>query len=47
MARGTWLSIIAAIRGLKSVKQLDDVSELLRAQYMHLLTDYVPGKFAA
>jgi hypothetical protein len=38
---------VAAIRGLKSVKQLDDVSELLRAQYMHLLTEYVPGKFAA
>jgi dihydroorotate dehydrogenase (fumarate) len=38
---------VAAIRGLKSVKQLDDVSELLRAQYMHLLTEYVPGKLAA
>jgi adenylate kinase family enzyme len=30
-----------------TVKQLDDVSELLGAQYMHLLTEYVPGKFAA
>jgi hypothetical protein len=38
---------VAAIRGLKSVKQLDDVSELLRAQYMHLLTEYVPRQFAA
>jgi dihydroorotate dehydrogenase (fumarate) len=38
---------VAAIRGLKSVKRLDDVSELLRAQYMHLLTEYVPGKLAA
>jgi len=38
---------VAAIRGLKSVNQLDDVSELLRAQYMHLLTGYVPGNLAA
>jgi dihydroorotate dehydrogenase (fumarate) len=38
---------VAAIRGLKSVNQLDDVSELLRAQYMHLLTEYVPGNLAA
>lgn len=38
---------VAAIRGQKSVKQLDDASELLRAQYMHLLTEYVPGRLAA
>ena len=38
---------VAAIRGLKSVKQLDDVAELLRAQYMNLLTEYVPGQLAA
>jgi dihydroorotate dehydrogenase (fumarate) len=38
---------VAVIRGLKSLKRLDDVSELLRAQYMHLLTEYVPGKLAA
>ena len=37
----------SAIRGLKSVRQLDNVGELLRAQYMSLLTDYVPGKLAA
>jgi len=38
---------VTVIRGLKSLKQLDDVSELLRAQYMHLLTEYVPSKLAA
>jgi dihydroorotate dehydrogenase (fumarate) len=38
---------VAAIRGLKSMKQLDDVSELLRAKYIHLLTEYVPGKLAS
>lgn len=38
---------VAAIRGLKSVNQLDDASELLRVQYMRLLTEYVPGNFAA
>jgi hypothetical protein len=27
---------------VKSMKQLDDASILLRAQYMHLLTEYVP-----
>ena len=32
------------MRGLKGVKQLDDASELLRAQYMHLLTEYVPSQ---
>lgn len=35
---------VAAMRGLKGVKQLDDASELLRAQYMHLLTEYVPSQ---
>ncbi len=35
---------VSAIRGLKSVKQLDNVGDLLRAQYMHLLTEYVPGQ---
>ena len=38
---------VSAIRGLKSVKQLDNVGELLRAQYMHLLTEYVPRQLAA
>jgi dihydroorotate dehydrogenase (fumarate) len=38
---------VAAIRGLKSVKNLDDASEMLRAQYMHLLTEYLPGSLAA
>ena len=36
-----------AIRGQKSVAHLDDVSELLRAQYMRLLTEYVPKTLAA
>jgi dihydroorotate dehydrogenase (fumarate) len=34
---------VAAVRGLKSVKRLDHAGELLRAQYMHLLTEYVPA----
>jgi len=38
---------VSAIRGLKSLKQLDNVGELLRAQYMNLLTEYVPGQLAA
>lgn len=38
---------VSAIRGLKSVKQQDNIGELLRAQYMHLLTEYVPGQLAA
>lgn len=38
---------VSAIRGLKSVERLDNVAELLRAQYMRLLTEYVPGKLAA
>ena len=38
---------VSAIRGLKSVKQLDHVGELLRAQYVTLLTEYVPGQLAA
>ena len=33
---------IAAMRGLKSARNLDNASALLRAQYMHLLSDYVP-----
>jgi dihydroorotate dehydrogenase (fumarate) len=40
-------SSVSDIRGLKSVKQLDNVGELLRAQYMHLLTEYVPGHLVA
>jgi hypothetical protein len=48
----TWLDehghpSVGAIREQKSVKQLDNVSELLRAQYMHLLTEYIPGRLAA
>lgn len=38
---------VSAIRGLKSVKQLDNVGELLRAQYMNLLTEYLPRHLAA
>jgi len=38
---------VSAIRGLKSVKQLDNAGELLRAQYMHLLTEYVPTQLVA
>ena len=33
---------IEAIRGLKSARNLDNASVLLRAQYMHLLSEYVP-----
>jgi hypothetical protein len=33
---------VAAIRGLRSAHRLDDAAALLRAQYMHLLTEYVP-----
>ena len=48
----TWLDenghgSVSAIRGLKSVTELDNASELLRAQYMHLLTEYVPRHLAA
>lgn len=38
---------VSAVRGLKSVTRLDNVAELLRAQYMSLLTEYVPGRLAA
>jgi dihydroorotate dehydrogenase (fumarate) len=38
---------VAAVRGLKSVKRLDNVAELLRGQYMNLITEYVPGRLAA
>jgi dihydroorotate dehydrogenase (fumarate) len=38
---------VRAIRGLKRVTQLDQAGEMLRAQYMHLLTEYVPGHLAA
>ena len=38
---------VEAIRGLRSVKQLDNVGELLRAQYMRLLTEYLPGHLTA
>jgi dihydroorotate dehydrogenase (fumarate) len=38
---------VAAIRGLTSMRRLDDASALLRAQYMHLLSDYVPGGLTA
>ena len=37
---------VSAIRGLK-IGQLDDAGELLRAQYMHLLTEYVPRQLAS
>jgi dihydroorotate dehydrogenase (fumarate) len=48
----TWLEenghpSVSAIRGLKSVDQQDNAGELLRAQYMHLLTDYVPRLLAS
>jgi dihydroorotate dehydrogenase (fumarate) len=48
----TWLqenghSSVSAVRGLKRVDQVDHAAELLRAQYMKLLTDYVPGRLAA
>ena len=38
---------VSAIRGRNSIGQLDDAGELLRAQYMRLLTDYVPRQLAA
>jgi dihydroorotate dehydrogenase (fumarate) len=38
---------VSAIRGRNSMGQLDDAGELLRAQYMRLLTDYVPRQLAA
>jgi hypothetical protein len=38
---------VSAIRGLKSVDRLDDVGDLLRAQYMTLLAGYLPGRLAA
>ena len=48
----TWLEenghpSVSAVRGLKSVDQQHNVGELLRAQYMHLLTDYVPWHLAS
>jgi dihydroorotate dehydrogenase (fumarate) len=48
----TWLEqnghpSVAAVRGVKSVKRLDNVAELLRAQYMNLITEYAPGQLAA
>ncbi len=38
---------VSAIRGLKSVREGDDATELMRAQYMRLLTGYVPRQLAA
>ena len=38
---------VSAIRGLKSVKELDNAGEVLRVQYMKLLTEYVPRQLAA
>jgi dihydroorotate dehydrogenase (fumarate) len=38
---------VSAIRGQTSVKQRDNVGELLRAQYMSLLTEYVPKQLRA
>ena len=38
---------VSAIRGKKSVERLDNASELLRAQYMSLLTEYVPKELTA
>ena len=48
----TWLEenghpSVSAIRGLKGVDQQDNAGELLRAQYMHLLTDYEPKQLAS
>jgi len=40
-------SAVSAIRGRNSMGQLDDAGELLRAQYVRLLTDYVPRQLAA
>ncbi|HQR10859.1 MAG TPA: dihydroorotate dehydrogenase-like protein [Casimicrobiaceae bacterium] len=49
---GAWLgenghASVSDIRGRKSLEQEDNVSELLRAQYMHLLTGYVPTRLVA
>ncbi len=41
LEQGRYTSV-AAIRGLKSARQLSDTGALLRAQYIHLLSDYVP-----
>ena len=38
---------VSAIRGLKSVRRQDNVGEMLRAQYVHLLTEYLPGHLTA
>jgi len=38
---------VAAVRGLRSVKRLDNAAELLRAQYMNLITEYVPAHLTA
>ncbi len=38
---------VSDIRGRKSLEQEDNVPELLRAQYMHLLTGYVPTQLVA
>ena len=38
---------MSAIRGKKSVERLDNAGELLRAQYMSLLTEYVPKELTA
>lgn len=38
---------VSAIRGLKSVGQGDDAAELIRVQYMRLLTEYVPRQLVA
>jgi len=48
----TWLdehghASVAAIRGLRRVTDVEQADVLLRAQYMTLLTDYVPGRLAA
>jgi dihydroorotate dehydrogenase (fumarate) len=49
---GAWLAqnghaSVSSIRGLRSVKRVDNAAELLRAQYMHLLAGYLPGRLAA
>lgn len=38
---------VSAIRGLKSLGRGDDAAELIRAQYMRVLTEYVPRQLAA
>ena len=48
----TWLqenghSSASAIRGARRVDRINNVAGLLRAQYMRVLTEYVPGKLAA